>query len=47
MRYIFVINGREDKAFIQNEITAQLQDFKGEVDYDIYITKAPSRKPVL
>lgn len=41
MRYIFVINGREDKAFIQNEITAQLQDFKGEVDYDIYITKAP------
>lgn len=36
MYYIFVINGRPDKAFILDEVRAQLKDVR--IDYEIYKT---------
>lgn len=36
MHYIFVINGRADKAFIQDEVREQLSHL--DISYDIYVT---------
>ena len=39
MHYIFIINGREDKAFIAEEVDRQIRDYGPGLDYEIYKTR--------
>ena len=39
MYYIFVINGREDKAWILEEIKHQIQASNVRFDYETYVTR--------
>jgi len=39
MHYIFVINGRKDKAWIQDEVKRQLEAMNNRLDHEIYVTR--------
>lgn len=39
MYYIFVINGREDRAWILEEIKHQIQASNVRFDYETYVTR--------
>ena len=39
MHYIFIINGREDKAFIAEDVDRQIREFGPGLDYEIYKTR--------
>ena len=39
MHYIFIINGREDKAFIEEDLTRQIREYGPGLDYEIYKTR--------
>ena len=39
MKYIFIINGREDKKFILPQVQSQLESLSSPPEYDIYVTR--------
>lgn len=40
MKYIFISNGREDKAAMKNEIEGQIKALESPIDYEFYLTKS-------
>ena len=38
MKYIFVVNGREDKAYIREEVQKQINALRSSINYEIYAT---------
>lgn len=38
MKYIFIVNGREDKAYIRDEVQKQLNALRTSINYEIYAT---------
>ena len=40
-RYVFIVNGREDKKRALDDIKERLEPFAGKIVYDIYVTTCP------
>ena len=41
MKFVFIVNGRQDKKFLLKELKKAIESLGREVDYEIFTTRAP------